>query len=238
MTLSARWGGLALVVFLALVAAQSARLGLAGLIVELAQREMDRWPPATQPQPLREVNRVAGYFSDGLDYAPGNPWALEGLGALDLARVRVSTVPAEALAYSNDARARFRAALRQRPTSPYLWANLALSKLYLDEIDAEFFAALRYADELGPWEPSTQQVVLFAGLAAWERLEAEQRESLARVVERGSQRNALKMFEIVKNFRRIDLVCGLSGYHAIAGAECRKTAESAAARIPTARGKD
>ncbi len=227
-----------LLVVFGLIAAESARLGVAGLIVELAQVEMDRWNISIRPPPMTEIDRVAGYFSDSLGYMPDNPWALEGLGRLDLARMRASRAPAEALAFARDARKQFREALRQRPTSPFLWANLALSKLYLDEIDAEFFAALRYADELGPWEPSTQQVVLFAGLAAWERLEAEQRESLARVVERGSQRNALKMFEIVKNFRRIDLVCGLSGYHAIAGAECRKTAESAAARIPTARGKD
>ena len=182
---------------LCLVIFQSARLGLSGLIVELAQIEMDRWTFSKRPQPMAEVSRVAGYFSDSLGYAPNNPWALEGLGTLDLARVRLSNAPAEALAFAKDAHGRFRAALRQRPTSPFLWANLALSKVYLDEMDDEFLAALGHADELGPWEPGTQQVVLFAGLAAWDKLDAGQQRALSRVVQRGGRRNALKMFHWV-----------------------------------------
>ena len=180
MTLKARWCRIALIALLILVAAQSARLGLSGLIVELAQLEMDRWGVSTRPQPLAEINRVAGYLGDSLAYFPANPWALEALGRLDLARMRVSKVPQEALAFAQDARKQFRDALRMRPTSPFLWANLALSKLYLDELDSEFFAALRHANELGPWEPSTQQVVLFAALAAWHRLDTGQRESVVR----------------------------------------------------------
>lgn len=186
---------------------------------------------------MAEINRVAGYFSDSLGYAPENPWASEGLGALDLARVRLSKAPAEALAFSKDAHARFREGLRQRPTSPFLWANLALSKVYLDEMDDEFLVALRHADELGPWEPGTQQIVLFAGLAAWDKLDAWQRRALSRVVERGGRRNAPKMFEIVKSYRRFDLVCGLNGYDAVAGADCRKAAEPARIVLPKARGK-
>ena len=214
---------------------QSARLGVSGLIVELAQIEMDRWPASSRAQPMAEVNRVAGYFSDSLGYAPNNPWALEGLGALDLARIRLSMAPAEALAFAKDAHARFRAALRQRPASPFLWANLALSKMYLDEMDDEFLAALGHANELGPWEPGSQQVVLFAGLAAWDKLDAGQRRALSRVVERGGHRNALKMFEIVKSYRRFDLVCGLTSYDAVAGAECRKAADRARGVIPKLR---
>jgi len=215
------------------MALQSARLGVSGLIVELAQIEMDRWTISKRQQPMAEANRVVGYFSDSLGYAPGNPWALEGLGTL----VRLSKAPAEALAFARDAYTRFRAALRQRPTSPFLWANLALSKLYLDELDEEFFAALKYADELGPWEPSSQQVVLFAALAAWAKLDAGQRQSVVNVLERGALRNAQKMFEIVKSYRRFDLVCGLISYHVVAGADCRKTADATRADIPKARGK-
>ena len=222
---------------LCLVIFQSARLGLSGLIVELAQIEMDRWTFSKRPQPMAEVSRVAGYFSDSLGFAPNNPWALEGLGTLDLARVRLSNAPAEALAFAKDAHGRFRAALRQRPTSPFLWANLALSKVYLDEMDDEFFAALRHADQLGPWEPGTQQVVLFAGLAAWDKLDAGQQRALSRVVERGGRRNALKMFEIVKSYRRFDLVCGRNGYDALAGADCRKAADPARAVTLKARGR-
>jgi hypothetical protein len=224
-------------VALALIAVQSGRMGIAGLFVDLAQSEVDAWASAREPQGLSALNRVAEGYVDSFDYVSDNPWALEGLGAMDLARVRLSRVPEEALAYAKDAQIRFREALRQRPTSPYLWANLALAKLYTDEIDASFFTAIRHADELGPWEPNTQQAVLFLWLAVWDKLDAGSRHSVAQVVERGGVHNALKVFEIVKIYRRFDLVCGLSSYDALVGAECRKAAEAAGAEAPKSRGR-
>lgn len=195
-------------------------MGVAGRIVELAQLEVDRWAGGRAPRGGAEVARVADYFSESLRYTPANPRALEGLGAVDLGRIRLSRSPAEALAFTRQANMRFREALRVRPTSPYLWANLALSKLYLDEVDDEFFSALKNADELGPWEPASQQTVLFASLAAWDRMGAAQRLAVRRAVERGGYRNALKVFEIVKKYRRFDLVCGLASYDPVAAGSC------------------
>jgi len=213
---------IALFVILLLIAFQSARMGVAGLIVELAQREVDRWASTSTRRGLREVNRVAGYFSDSLGFAPDNPWALEGLGGLDLAKVRLARVPKDAVAFTRDARMRFRHALQQRPTSPFLWANIARSKLYLDEIDDEFFSALRHADQLGPWEPVTQRSVLFTALAAWEKLDSGLQQAVAALVVRGGARDARKLFEIVKSYRRFDLVCGIREYNLLAGADCKR----------------
>lgn len=228
-----RAGLIALLVVLGLVAIESLRLGIAGLIVESGQSEMDRQAGSTRSQSMAEIGRVAGYFSDSLRYGVNNPWALEGLGNLDLARMRVSKVPHEALAFARSARLRFSEALVQRPTSPFLWSNLALAKLYLDEIDEEFFQALRHADALGPWEPTSQEVVLFAGLGGWEKLDPKLREILAGVVARGGARNGPKMFKIVKSYRRFDLVCPLTSYHVIAGADCLRAAGAAGSAPPT-----
>lgn len=200
---------------------------MAGLFVQTAQFEVDRWlAPSTTPG-LAEIGRVAKYFSDSLEYAPDNPWALEGAGALDLARMRASRIPRQAVAAARDAHTRFRRALVQRPTSPFLWADLALSKLYLDEVDAELLAALRHADELGPWEPTVQQTILFVGLAVWQDLDPGLRQALARTIERGALRNARKMFEIAKSYTRFDLVCAIQQYRVVAGADCRATAAGA-----------
>ena len=236
---SLRWrkaGAVVLICLLAMVAARSVQLGVSGLIVELAQRELDHWTAVRRPQPMAEINRVAGFFEDSLAFSPGNPWALEGIGALHLARMRLTPVPEQAVAYARDARSRFREALRQRPTSPFLWANLALAKLYLDEVDAEFLAALRHADELGPWEPASQLVVLFVSLAAWAKLDPGHRRATALVIERGGVHNALKMFDIVKSYGRIELVCGLKGYDVVAGPACAKAAAAMRSNIPINRG--
>ena len=213
---------IALFVILLLITLQSARMGVSGLIVELAQREVDRWASTNARRGLREINRVAGYFADSLAFTPSNPWALEGLGGLDLAMVRLARMPRDAVASTREARLRFRRALQQRPTSPFLWANIARSKLLLDEIDDELFRALRIADELGPWEPSAQRNVLFVGLATWEKLDAGLQKSLRGVIGRGGRHDAPKMYEIVKSYRRFDLVCGVQEYNFIAGPDCRR----------------
>ena len=226
----------ALVVLLVLVAVQAGRLGISGLIVELAQQEVDRWVSTRKPQGMASVNRVAGYYSDSLDYVSDNPWALEGLAAMDLTRVRLSVVPQEAVAHAKAARTHLRRALRQRPTAPFLWANLAVAKLYLDEKDGEFFTALRHADELGPWEPRSQEIFLFVSLAAWDKLQAGQRRAAVLSVERGGVHNALKMFDIVKSYGRIELVCGLKGYDVVAGPACAKAAAAMRSNTPINRG--
>jgi hypothetical protein len=222
---AARWGKaghVALFIILTLTIVQCARLGGAGLLVQTAGLEIDRWTAASRQPSTPEVGRAAKYFSDSLRYASDNPWALEGLGALDLASMRNSTIPREALASARDARIRFRQALVQRPTSPFLWANLALSKLYLDKIDDELMAALRHADELGPWEPASQQTTLFVGLAVWQELDPGLRQALVHILERGGLRNAQKMLEITKSYGRFDLICPIKKYEAMAAADCKK----------------
>lgn len=215
-----RAAAVALFVALALITLQVARLGISGLFAEMARFETERSTAAAARTGAQEVGRIEQRLYSSLRYASGNPWTLEQLGALNLAKMRTSAVPREAVALTREARARFREALSERPTSPFLWANLALAKLYLDEIDAEFFAALRHADALGPWEPVVQQMTVFVGLAAWQRLDPGMRQALVRTLERGASRNAEKMAQIVRSYRRFDLICGNSKYDSIVGHEC------------------
>ena len=213
-------------ILLALIAVQTARLGAAGLFVQLGQNETDAWPAAPRSPSAAELGRGAKYFADGLDYVSDYPWALEGAGATDLARMRASTRPREALAAAEDAHRRFREALQLRPTSPFLWANIALTKLYLDEIDAELFAALRHADELGPWEPTVQRTILFVGLARWADLAPDLKQMLLQTIRRGADRDARNLFEIAKSYTRLDLVCAIEEYRRIAGSACDRAAQT------------
>ncbi len=195
-------------------------MGIAGLLVQSAKDEVETWTPVARKPGMAQVRRAAKYYSDSLEYTSRNPWSLEGLGAMDLARMRVSTIPREALAVTRSARTRFRQALLLRPTSPFLWANLALTKLYLSEFDDELLTALRHADELGPWEPTVQQTIVFVGLAAWQDLDPGLRQTLARGIERGAKRDTWKIFEIVKSYTRLELVCAIEDYRLIAGSDC------------------
>jgi len=88
------------------------------------------------------------------------------------------------------------------------------------------FTALRHADELGPWEPGVQQTVLFVGLATWDRLDPGLRQGVVRTLERGALRNAPKMYEIVKSYRRFELVCGVKKYNEISGSDCGRSQDA------------
>jgi len=219
---------IALFIVLALIAAQTARLGLSGLYAQLGQNETEQWSPGRSRLPeSAQIARAAKFYTDSLGYVADSPWALEGAGAMDLARMRISKKPREALASVREAHARFRQALQQRPTSPFLWANLALTKLYLNEIDDELFAALRRAGELGPWEPTVQQTILFVGLARWQDLGPELRQAMLQTIRRGAAREPRKMLEIVKSYTRFDLVCAIEEYKRIAGSDCKNAAQTA-----------
>jgi hypothetical protein len=161
-----------------------------------------------------------------MDYSPNNPWPLEELGTLQLRGMGAIRDPQLAVAAARSANEDFRIALKVRPTSPFSWANFALSKLYLGEQDDELFRALGRAEELGPWEPEVQQAVIFVGLTVWNRLSPVQQAAVVRTMERGAQKNQGKIFEIAKTFNRVDLFCALS-YSGSQGREvCKQLSKS------------
>ena len=211
---------------LAFTAVQCVRLGMAGLFVQTAQADVELWSAESRTPLKYEMRNAVDAYVTSLEYVSDNPWALEGLGALELERMHASTDPREALAVTRSALVRFRQALLLRPTSPFLWANLALTKLYLDEVDGELLTALRHANELGPWEPTVQERVLFVGLAAWNKLDPGMRQALTKTLERGALHDAPKMLEIVKSYTRYDLVCAIDKYRAIVGSACATAAQA------------
>lgn len=200
----------ALILVLGCLAWKAGKEGIAQFYVQSAHQEINRW--ATSGQRFRgdEWARVMQYLSESLRYSPNNAWSLEEMGTFQLRRMRAATDPALAVAAVRSANAHFHMTLRERPASPFAWANLSLSKLYLGELDDELFAALRHADELGPWEPEVQQTVLFVGFAAWHKLGAAQRAAMVRTLERAVQRNAASVTEIVRSFNRFDLLCAIN----------------------------
>ena len=211
----------ALVLLLVFFVFKSGAEGLSNFYTQSAQLEIERWSASGQKFRGDEGARVTQYLTQSLDYSPHNPWALEVLGALQLRGMGALRDPQLAVAAARNANTSFRAALAQRPTSPFTWANLALTKLYLDEQDDELFHALTRAEELGPWEPEVQQTLVFAGLTVWNRLNAAQQQAVTRAMQRGAQRNPARYAELAKAFNRIDLYCALS-YISLQGREICK----------------
>ena len=203
------WAG-ALILLLGLFAFTAGKEGLSNFFVQSAHMEIERWAKPGQAYRADDWTRVTQYLAKSLHYSPRNPWSLEEMGTLQLRGINAARDPLLAVAAARNANANFRRALAERPTSPFTWANLALTKLYLAEQDDELFQALRRAEELGPWEPEVQQTVVFVGLAVWNRLNPDQQAAVLRAMERGAQRHAGRMAEIAKTFGRIDLFCAIN----------------------------
>lgn len=198
-----------LIMLVALWALKAGKEELSNFYLQSAYQGLDR--AAARGELLRgeEWTRVMKYLTDSLRYSPRNPWTLEEMGALQLRRMRELTDSRLHMVAARSANVNYHMALIERPTSAVAWANLALTKFYLGEQDDELFAALRHADELGPWEPEVQQLVLFVSLAAWDKLGTAQRAAVVRTLERAAQRDAGKAASIVESFNRLDLLCDI-----------------------------
>ena len=171
----------------------------------------------------RGATQVMQYLTESLRYSPNNAWALEEMGALQVRMARILTDPIDAfnaLMAARSANANIHKALLERPTSPFVWANLALAKLALKELDGELLQALRRADELGPWEPDVQKTVIFASLTAWNLLDPEQQASVVRTMERAARRDAQNVAKIAKSFNRLDLICAINNTQLQGGIGC------------------
>ncbi len=202
-------GAGALIVLFGLLAWKAGKEALSRGYLESAYFELER---SAAPGPLAQQEqwlRAMQYLTDSLRYAPDNAWTLEEMGAHNLRRQRGRSDGKLPMAGISGANVNFHMALLQRPTSPVAWANLALTKHYLGEIDAQLFEALRRADELGPWEFEVQQMVLFISLANWGKLDAAQRTAAVRTLERAMQKNAEKVAKLMQSFNRLDLLCGI-----------------------------
>ena len=149
---------------------------------------------------------------DGLETAqllhPGRPDTLDALASM--ASWKNSSAPAgdlEAQTARKKELSYFRSSVRARPVYSYAWANLALVKYRLGEIDGEFAAALRKASELGPWSTSVQLVVTKVGLVSWPLLDMATREAVLAAVRRGLRQQRVKLLETVKTMGRYDMLC-------------------------------
>lgn len=217
----------ALIPLLLLLAFKAGREGLSNFYVQSAHMEIARWSQPGQRIRGDDGTHVMRYLARSLHYAPNNPWTLEERGALQLRAMGAATDPRLAVAAARSANADFRLALEERPTSPFSWADFALSKLYLGEQDDALFRALGRAEELGPWEPEVQQAVIFVGLTVWNRLDSVERAAVVGAMQRGAQRDPGEIAEIAKTFNRIDLFCALrySGFQS--NEVCRQTGKPA-----------
>lgn len=154
---------------------------------------------STQAKRLPEAGEIAearASLREALDFEPSNPLFVEQFARTE-----------EMKAAFSQSLAGWREAARMRPGSPYAWASIALLKLRLGEMDAEFYGALERAARLGPWEEPVQIAIADAGLAVWRRLAPPARALVIADLERALLRHAPEIRRIANAHGTLPLVC-------------------------------
>jgi hypothetical protein len=103
--------------------------------------------------------------------------------------------------------AQYREAAAMRPGSPYVWANIAMLKARLNDMDFEFYGALERAARLGPWEPQVQIAMVDIGMATWGWLAKPGREWVLGAMERGLLRQAPEIRRIAAIHGSLPRLC-------------------------------
>jgi hypothetical protein len=148
--------------------------------VELMRDGQKGMPPAAEWGRLR--NELVGALAN----PPDNAQLLDDIAFLYAFRAQsMQNVPeledlrqslyAESVVYC-------RAASKLRPMFPYGWAHLALSKHYVDEVDAELWAAFDKALAYGRNEPAVERMLAEIAFARWSSLDPQRADAIRALI--------------------------------------------------------
>lgn len=146
---------------------------------------------------------------------PDNPSLMEDLGHLHAEHAVRFRDDGKGIWHSRQSLGLFRAAAQRRPVSPYVWANIALVKFRLGEIDREFSAALRQAIVLGPWEPHIQLLAADIGLGAYDQLGMDERKVVTSYIASASAVNRAALETRIAQAGRQGVACRLMEIRAV-----------------------
>jgi hypothetical protein len=103
-------------------------------------------------------------------------------------------------------------ALLLRPSWPYLWNELAVSKITLNQFDNELTAAIERATTLGPWQQSIQYQIALSGLDTWDSQEDKTRQIIVKAVEQSMAMNEIQPYrhklEVLLGHEKTLKMCG------------------------------
>lgn len=197
------------------IAGWAGKSGLADVMAQESRYDIDRWRSGKSGFDNARLNAIQAklHKAHGLDSA--NPNLVEELGRFYAARVeRGQAYDPEVRAIRERSLALFRESLQRRPTSAHAYANVALMKFRLGEIDQEFSRSLHEMLRRAPWEPQIQLIAIELGLASWQAISDSTRAAIRHAIRSQghwklvSQKPMLQ--SLLKRYQRPDLECLLA----------------------------
>ena len=181
-----------------------------------ARYRFARWEAGkVKPQPEDVAAAIAGLRA-ALAYEPGNPNLHSDLGRIEYWRVRAgSLADADSRAARQAAQDGFRQAALLRSTSGHTWANIALTRFMLGQVDIEFTHALEQTLRWAPWQPQLQLSAIQLGLATWQVLTPSTQQLLAEAIRRQAEWKMVDqkpaLIRLLLSYGRLELGCPWAG---------------------------
>lgn len=155
--------------------------------------------------------RARDQLQGALQTAPDNAQLHDDLGYLYALRSQgMGSVPLDSPDYPlqqslmDEAIAHYRAACALRPTFPYTWTNLALSKHYRGQHDDEFLTAYDHAVQYGHSEAALHISLAELTYSQWHRLGPQRQQAFANMVATARESSGV-MFRVMAQRAGIEL---------------------------------
>lgn len=172
-----------------------------------ARATVNEWRDGSGPAITPELwERTRAQLQSALDSTPGNAQLHDDLGFLHAARseglgnVRIGSADHRLQqSLMDEAIAHYRAACALRPTFPYTWAYLALSKHYRGQHDDEFWSAYDHAMQYGRSEAALQGAIAEMAFALWPKLGAQRQQAIATMVATAKETSRTTLREMAQH---------------------------------------
>jgi len=187
----------------------AASRGIADISAYEARVIMDNWAKGKKPVEKNDWAAAHQSLLSALESSPENPDYLALLG--NLYEWRVANAPLHSPDTVADYRIAldyYRQALKKRPAFAFYWANIAVVKAILAEVDDEYYLALERALVLGAWEPGVQLKITDATLRVWYLLDDNGWKKMLANIEKKLKSNPQAVMEKAKQYQVLNKLCG------------------------------
>lgn len=185
----------------------------ADLLQLQASAIIEGWGRTPQARGAKALALVHSRLVRADQLRPGDPTIAQDLGRLH--QLRSFALPGiDSVATAAELRQALRyyqRSVRLRPTSPHMWANIAVMHSHLGLLDAGLYRAIDNAALLGPWEPEVQLALADIGFRNWHALPKASRDTVQRNLYRGLRHNDARMFDSAFRHARLDVMCATPG---------------------------
>lgn len=193
---------------LVLLAIDAAWHGVAAARALSGQMARDEW--LRNPARMSHWTDAYAHLAAAARMDPDNPLVTTDIGMLTAEMALQPAAGRLGTPLRRESLGVFRKVVRQRPTWPFAWGQIAVLKYNLGEFDPEFSDALRRTAELGPAEPDLQRMVVEIGLGEWARLGTGERAAVTGMLRRGLEMDRAGMYGTIRRIGRQPVVCETS----------------------------